>query len=558
MPNLSTLALVACCAGLSIMAAFPARAAEAKAGLTPPKLIIAISVDQFSSDLFAEYRGRFTGGLKRLQSGAVFPAGYQSHAATETCPGHSTILTGTHPARSGVIANNWMNPAAPRVGKNGLPDYDVYCAEDETVPGSSSSNYTVSAVHLKVPTLGDRLKAQSAASRVVSVAGKDRAAVMMGGQKIDEAWWWSGNKFMSFAARTAPAPRAVATINARASLAIAKPPKPVLPAKCVSHANPVPIGDGKTVGTLAQRWPDDARGFRASAELDQMTLDLAQAIMTDLKLGKGTAVDTLAIGLSATDYIGHSFGTGGAEMCAQMVALDAMLGRFLNIVDASGVPYAVVLTADHGGHDLPERNKLLALPDAQRADALLIASVLGSRLAEEVGLDESVLLSDSTFGDVYIAPQVPAEKRAAVLAAALAAYAQSPQVAAALDGAALAKLPVPTGPSENWSLTERARASYHAGRSGDIIVLLKSRVTPIPSAGSGYVATHGSPWDYDRRVPILFWQRGLKAFEQPNAVETVDILPTLAALIGLPIAAGDIDGRCLDLIAGASDSCARQ
>jgi predicted AlkP superfamily pyrophosphatase or phosphodiesterase len=542
-------------AALQLLSPAPAKAADT---LTKPKLIIAISVDQFSADLFAEYRGAFTGGFKRLQAGVVFPSGYQSHAATETCPGHSTILTGTHPARNGIIANNWENPARPRIGKNGLPDYDVYCAEDESVAGSSASNYTVSPVHLKAMTLGDRLKAQNPASRVVSVAGKDRAAVMMGGHAMDEAWWWSGDRFMSFANRAAPAPKAVAAVNVRARLAIARPPKPVLPAQCAGHASPVPIGDGNTVGTLAQRRPDDARGFRASAELDQLTLDLAQSILTDLKLGKGASVDVLSVGLSATDYIGHTFGTGGAEMCAQMVALDAMLGRFLNTVDASGAPYVVVLTADHGGHDLPERNNMLALPGAQRVDALLIASVLGSKLAQEMGLDKSVLLSDSTFGDVYLAPTVPADKRDAVLAAALAAYAQAPQVAVALDGAQLAKLPVPTGPAENWTLTERARASYYAGRSGDIIVLLKPRVTPIPSAGSGYVATHGSPWDYDRRVPILFWQRGIQGFEQPNAVETVDILPTLAALISLPIAKGDIDGRCLDVRAGERDSCAGQ
>lgn len=55
-----------------------------------PKLIVAISVDQFSTDLFNEYREDFTGGLKRLAGGIAFPNGYQSHAATETCPGHST------------------------------------------------------------------------------------------------------------------------------------------------------------------------------------------------------------------------------------------------------------------------------------------------------------------------------------------------------------------------------------------------------------------------------------------------------------------------------------
>jgi arylsulfatase A-like enzyme len=88
-------------------------------------------------------------------------------------------------------------------------------------------------------------------------------------------------------------------------------------------------------------------------------------------------------------------------------------------------------------------------------------------------------------------------------------------------------------------------------------VLLRPRTVPITerSAAGGSVATHGSPWDYDRRVPMLFWRKGLTPFEQPNSVETVDIAPTLAGLIGLPIPKGDVDGRCLDLIAGAASSC---
>jgi predicted AlkP superfamily pyrophosphatase or phosphodiesterase len=86
-------------------------------------------------------------------------------------------------------------------------------------------------------------------------------------------------------------------------------------------------------------------------------------------------------------------------------------------------------------------------------------------------------------------------------------------------------------------------------------VLLKSGVTPIADTSRGYVSTHGSPWDYDRRVPILFWRPGIAPFEQPLAVETVDILPTLAGLLSLPLPAGQIDGRCLDVIAGAPSNC---
>jgi alkaline phosphatase len=87
-----------------------------------------------------------------------------------------------------------------------------------------------------------------------------------------------------------------------------------------------------------------------------------------------------------------------------------------------------------------------------------------------------------------------------------------------------------------------------------MIVMLKPYVTPF-SDPKVLVATHGSPWDYDRRVPIMFYRPGTVGFEQPLGIEAVDILPTLAALIDLKIPPDEIDGRCLDLDAGASSTC---
>ena len=67
-----------------------------------------------------QYRQHFDGGLQRLSEGVVFPNGYQGHNATETCPGHSTILTGSRPARTGIIANNWFNLGLPPRGQGRL------------------------------------------------------------------------------------------------------------------------------------------------------------------------------------------------------------------------------------------------------------------------------------------------------------------------------------------------------------------------------------------------------------------------------------------------------
>lgn len=524
-------------------------AAPAAPALIGPKLIVAISVDQFSADLFAEYRSQFRGGLARLASGVVFPSGYQSHAATETCPGHSTILTGSHPARTGIVANSWFDFATARGDKK------IYCAEDESVAGSSSDKYTVSDVHLRVPTLGDRLKTADPRARVIAVAGKDRAAVMMGGHKTDQIWWWGGASFTSYAGRAEPA--SVTRINAQLDDALsASAPAPALPAQCGAIVRPIKVGHEAFVGQpIAARDEGDRRAFRARPDFDAATLALATGLLDELALGGGEATDLLTIGLSATDYVGHTYGTDGPEMCQQLLALDTMLGDFLNAVDARGVPYAVVLTADHGGHDLPERNQQHAIPEAARVSPDVLPSVIDARVTKALGIEGFFIGGDSPFGDFYVARDIAPELRAKVIAEAVATLRALPQVAAVLTRAEIEAAPKPDLPPEAWTLAQRAAANFDRARSGDLYVVLKPRITPIPDGSGGYVATHGSAWDYDRRVPMLFWWPKITPFEQPNSVETVDILPTLASLIGLAIPAGEIDGRCLDLDASAATSC---
>ena len=537
---------------LAFVAVLAAQLAADLAHAAPPRptLIVAISVDQFSGDLFNEYRAHFSGGLERLAGGVVFPRGYQSHAATETCPGHATLLTGARPARNGIIANHWLDQGIAR------DDKLVYCVEDEQAPGSDSRRYQVSLKHLRVATLGMRMKAALPATRVVSVAGKDRAAVLLGGVGADQTWWWGGEGFVSYNGSDAPA--AVTKLNADIGQRLnqTQPALP-LPAWCEARSHEVRLRGGAAIGQgRFARAGGDAKAFRASPALDAATLDVASALLDAMDLGRGPHTDLLAVGLSATDLIGHAYGTEGSEMCVQIAALDDALGRFFAALDGRGIDYLVMLSADHGGHDAPERSDQNAIPDASRVDAALLPAALSDTLSSALKLPAPVLLGDGANGDVYLARHLNAAQREAVSAAALRVWRQHPQVAAVFTRDELLQHASPVGPPDQWSLRDEARASFDAERSGDFVVLLKPRITPIPLASAGYVATHGSAWDYDRRVPMLFWRRGLAGFEQPNAVETVDIVPTLAAQIGLVVPKEEIDGRCLDLERGESDSCA--
>lgn len=542
-------AVLAGCAPAVVQA--PTSLASAPAPKGPPRLIVAVSVDQFSADLFAQYRQHYTGGFARLLTGAVFPSGFQSHAATETCPGHSTLLTGAHPARTGIIANNWFDPASPRGEK------PIYCAEDERDPASSARNPVVSAVHLKVPTLGEMMKTANPATRNVAVSAKDRAVMMMGGHVIDAAYWWKGASFVTLGGR-ALSPAAEAENAAVAALLKSGAPEIAPPAWCAPTDHPVAVGKG-TTGTgrfpLAPNQPD---ALRISPRMDAATVDLANRLVDEMGLGKGPATDVLSVSLSATDYIGHATGTEGVEMCIQMAQLDRSLGTLFDHLDAAGIDYVVVLSADHGGLDTPERSDEQAFPRAMRADKSLMPADLSRIVSAKTGIATrgQLLVADGPFGDFYINRELAPDQRGVVARALVATVKSHPQVAAAFTAEELAATPLPAGNPQDWTLKERARASFDPARSGDVVILLDRAVTPIPEAMPGmFIATHGSAFDYDRRVPMLFWRRGMHGFEQPQPVETVDIAPTLAALVGLRVREGTFDGRCLDLDGGAGNTC---
>ncbi len=333
----------------------------AAAPATPPRLLVVISVDQYSADLFSEYRQYYTDGLKRLQEGVIFPKAYQSHAATETCPGHSTILTGNRPEHTGIIANSWIDQSVTR------PEKLVYCAEDPAAPGATAQNYAPSVMRLRVPTLGGRMKAANPAARVISVAGKDRAAIMMGGPTLDQIWFWVGKEFTSYngVPKTPLLDRVNAAVGRRSRRIRRRWPCRTSARRMTIPSRSRPESpSARPVRPQGRRHPP----VRASPEFDASILALAESLIEDQKLGKGATTDLISIGLSANDYVGHTYGTEGAEMCIQQMSLDRELGAFFERLDKTGVDYMVVLTADHGGQDAAERLRANGVDDAQRLD----------------------------------------------------------------------------------------------------------------------------------------------------------------------------------------------
>lgn len=522
-----------------------------------PTLVVAVVVDQLSANLFNQYRPHFRHGLRRLaDEGLVHINGYQSHAVTVTCAGHSTVLTGAHPARTGIIANSWIDIATGE---------SVYClaAPENTLAHDPDSDIRrVGPGQMEATTLGDWLKTRDPGSLSVAVSGKDRGAITLAGQNDDGAFWFTPEGLTTYVApgESAQARRApVADFGARLFAELEQASAAGEPGWTYQHEQCRALAASWTIGGAEFRadLPPVQFSIEDSPLVDEATLAVAGHLLTELNLGGRGSVDVLGVSLSATDGIGHSYGSQGPEMCEQMLRLDEAMGEFLTRLEALPGEVILVLTADHGGSDAVERMTAHGNPDAVRGDAGLEARI-NAELRRRFDLDFDPL-RDSAYGLIVTDAEgvgLAEPLRGQLVAAAVEMLNADPLVALAVARDELLAEPIPTETDpELLSLRDRMRLSAAAGRSPDILRAWRPFHNGEVRPG-GSISSHGSPWDYDRRVPVIFWRTGGDGQGQERfwPIRTVDIAPTLAAVIGIE-PADEIDGRCLELGWGDTPTC---
>lgn len=84
--------------------------------------------------------------------------------------------------------------------------------------------------------------------------------------------------------------------------------------------------------------------------------------------------------------------------------------------------------------------------------------------------------------------------------------------------------------------------SFVPGRSPHFFIQLKETCLLFFAEGT----SHGSVYDYDRRVPVIFYGAGVEPGLRAEVVHSIDIAPTLGEKLGLDLPV-NLDGRALDL-----------
>jgi predicted AlkP superfamily pyrophosphatase or phosphodiesterase len=513
-----------------------------------PRLVVLFVVDGLPQRQVVEYWDQLApDGFKRfLDRGAWFSDAHYGYAVTQTAPGHATILTGAYPHRTGIIANDWLDPVT------GEP---VYCAGDTsaTYIGHKTSKLDgTSPKNLKVESLGDVLKRVDARSKVIAISGKDRGAILPAG-KAGTAYMYQAQtgKFASTTYYMKQHPKWVDEFDAKkpADAYFHKEWKPLLAESAYARS----VADDQKWFAKGGKLPkkmgegQDSPGplfygaLLASPFGDDLTLAFARAAIAGEDLGRDSIPDILVVSLSSHDYINHAYGAESRISHDHVLYLDRMLQEFLNDVDVAvgRDNYLAVLTADHGFMPAPEFSQSLGR-DAGRLNATQALARLNAGLAKK-------------FGEGQWAPAMSAQ--AVVLNKPLIAQkgvdmAQISEEARKLlleergIEVVYTRAELESGSRAGAPFFDSMRKSWDRERSGDLQVGLK----PYWMYGSSSnMTTHGSPHPYDTNVPILIYGPSWVAPGRVDKrVEVADIAPTLARILGVPAPAA-CEGKPLPL-----------
>ena len=527
-----------------------------------PALVVAISIDQFRADYLTRFRPYFgSGGFNLLlEDGANFTDCHHAHSHTKTGPGHAVMLTGVHANRHGIIGNDWIDRSTfvqvSCVGDTNVQIVGLPPSHAPRLPGIADPYLGRSPRNLMVSTVGDELKIDRGGQpKVIGISNKDRAAILMSGKLADAAYFMEEGRMVSSTYYMKELPAWVSAWNAagKADAYFGKVWERILPeTEYVRQGLDDMPGEDKTASKLGNTLPKTVTGgeaapgskfydaFENTPFSNEVLLDFAKAAIENEKMGRRQGVtDLLCLSFSATDHIGHLYGPDSHEIMDNVVRMDRTLADFFTFLDQTvGLKNCtIVLTADHGAPSTPEHIHALnpELP-AGRINGAAMLTVLEDALNRTFGpLNDKGRWLVRDDGYFLIHPGALAEKK--VTSAAAQVVVRDALLTLDFVQAAFTRTQLESGESVD-ELGHAAVLSFNRVRSGDVYFQAK----PFYFTRE-WGTNHGSPYNYDTHVPLVWYGVGVKKGVYSQTVHVADLAPTLSNLLGLtrpPIAEGKI------------------
>lgn len=491
-----------------------------------PKLVIGIVVDQMRYDFLYRFSEKYSdGGFKRLMNEGFNCRNNQyQYATTVTGPGHAHVYSGSVPAVSGIVGNDWYDRST---GKT------MYVAADSTVKLVGEGNEAtgrMSPRNMLVTTITDQLRLSNEfQSKVIGVSIKDRGAILPAGHTGKAYWYESKNgNFVSSTYYHTELPTWVNDFNnqklAQKYANLGWSPLYDIATYTETEADEQPY-ENNISGEKTPVFPHKvtASGLAMSPYGNTIVSDFAKKAIEAEALGKGNATDFLAISYSTPDYVGHSFGPHSKEIEDIYLRLDLEIKDLLTHLDATvgKNQYVVFLTADHGVADIPAYSRKNNIP-AGFFTGSEIQNEVTKQLTTAFG-EGKWLLSEDNY-QLYLNHDLLKTRNLTskdVLNVLRPAFLKMEGIYDIFDWQDIQQKAIPA------IYKEKLVAMYNPKRSGDLMIL------PEPAWFIGYTkgTTHGTMWAYDTHVPLLWYGWKIPKGETVEPTYIADIAPTLAILL---------------------------
>jgi len=502
-----------------------------------PKLVVGIVIDQMRWDYLVRFSKLYTAnGFKRMiKSGFSCDNTFIPYMPTYTAPGHACVYTGSVPAINGIIGNNWYDKTS---------NTNVYCTDDTTVQtvGSTSNAGKMSPKNMWTTTITDELRlSNNFKSKVIGIALKDRGSILPAGHSANAAYWYDNGKWITSTHYMNELPQWVNQENAKdlPGKYMSKDWNTLLPIEQydLSTADDVPyeapIRGEKTVTfphKTSQINAEKYEAFRTTPFAATYTFDFAKAAIKNEKMGTGSVTDFLALSISSTDYIGHSFGPNSIESEDAYLRLDQDIADFLQYLDATlgKGNYLTFLTADHGVAHIPGFLAEHKIPGGTISDFDLMKE-LNQAIEQQFNIKKAVLSVQNY--QVYLnTDEIEKQQKEVkdISKLVIRMLKRKPNIVNAVvtDDIASAGLPEPQKHMFN--------NGYNPKRSGDIMFTFK----PGYFDGGTKGTTHGLWNPYDAHIPLLFFGWNVKHGKTNREIYMTDIAATLAAMLQIQMPNG--------------------
>jgi hypothetical protein len=518
-----------------------------------PALVVMVAVDQLRADLLDRYDPAFDGGFRRLREhGLWFTHTLVDHAITVSHPGHATLATGMHPGHHGIVdAAFYSGPSGKRVYTDAVEDAGAPILGSPMVKGKPALG-GASPRQFLATTLAEWTLSASPDARILAVGSGRFSSLLHAGHAKGDVYWYDGGagRYVTSSYYRAADADWVARFNTEVL--------PPLIKGAVTWRNEVPEPLRALAGPDAAAWeadhkhttfphaladiaPPDKREdptalawwFATMPGLDQATFALAEKGMDALQLGRRGATDYLGIVASQVDDIGHWYGPTSQEQLDNLRRLDRALGAFFDHLDATvgRDRWVVALSADHGIPDIPEE-RIARGERARRVKAEEFTPFLAQVRAERERPGHSV------------DPETLAGRVAAIVEKAdFVADAMTPRDL--FDGASAGD-PFVTLYRHSARPDRIPRYPFFDLDSGQSVVAEAGVAVRLAEGAMPDLdpVVHGSPYLYDRSVPLVFMGPGVAPGRRDEPARTIDVAPTLARLAGIPVPP-DVDGVSL-------------